>query len=222
MLDGASNAETDSPLQIQSSSAPSTQPHSDDPNQDIDSSALSAVDQAKVRLFFTKGMIDPCSATPPDQHVMTFARRSEPQSGRTLSFSIIRGSDFSCLGWFGDPRAITGIGYCFYKDGSYYCGELSRGEKDGYGEFFDSSGDYRNGFWRRNSQQESSPCGFENDLNPSEKWENRTMLQNEMRRSSQIRDKYLAHQLTKNSANFICFKKKSLGISMRFRVTSRH
>ena len=206
MLDTPSNTDMDSSLISDSNSFSSAQSHSDDQNQDIDSAPSSPIDPAQARFLFTRGTLFSRYGALRDERVVIFSKRTDPSSGQMQLFSIVRDDHYCYFGWFVDIKAITGIGYLFNGDGSYYRGEFVGGEKNGYGEFYYENGSHYNGFWRRNIKQGNGRFYFNKELYYIGKWDNNKMIECELQFLLQISDSAHVYQYMSSNNDHIFFK----------------
>ena len=177
MLESPSNTDLDSSLIGDSNSFSSAQSHSDDPNQDNDADPYLFTNAMRERLFLARGARLPRLDTLREERVVVFSKRTDPKSGQVQLFtkktdskngqmqlfSIVRDDHFCYFGWFVDINAITGIGYLFNGDGSYYRGEFFAGEKNGYGELYYDNGSHYDGYWKQNSKQGNGRFYFNKD-----------------------------------------------------------
>lgn len=224
MLESPSNTDLDSSLIGDSNSFSSAQSHSDDPNQDNDADPYLFTNAMRERLFLARGARLPRLDTLREERVVVFSKRTDPKSGQVQLFtkktdskngqmqlfSIVRDDHFCYFGWFVDINAITGIGYLFNGDGSYYRGEFFAGEKNGYGELYYDNGSHYDGYWKQNSKQGNGRFYFNKDLYYIGKWENNKMIECELQYSSRISDPtHVYHFMTSNN-DYIFFKQSQL------------
>ena len=184
----------------------------------------------RERLFLARGARLPRLDTLREERVVVFSKRTDPKSGQVQLFtkktdskngqmqlfSIVRDDHFCYFGWFVDINAITGIGYLFNGDGSYYRGEFFAGEKNGYGELYYDNGSHYDGYWKQNSKQGNGRFYFNKDLYYIGKWENNKMIECELQYSSRISDPtHVYHFMTSNN-DYIFFKQSQLSTHLFF------
>ena len=95
----------------------------------------------------------------------------------TFHFAIACDERCSFFGWFYSLNPISGYGYCFNKEGTYYAGELKNGKKSGYGVFFYGNGSHYNGYWECNQKHGDGRFYFNDDLYYSGRWNSNKMVE---------------------------------------------
>ena len=180
----------------------------------IESAPQSPIDDAKAKLLFTEGMMIPRLAALSDERIIVFSMKGQAAGNITQFFSIVRDEHYCYFGWFSDLTSISGIGYSFNSDGSYYRGNFKNGEKNGYGEFFYDNGSHYNGYWECNNKQGSGRFYFNDDLFYMGRWDNNKMIDCELQYSSQIADTTQVYRYITTRNDYIFFKQSQLSSEM--------
>ena len=96
------------------------------------------------------------------------------------TFALIPTDRINYLGWFHSISPVSGYGYSFNKDGSYYHGEFLNDEKNGKGKFYYDNGSHYDGTWHKNAKQGNGRFYFNKDLYYRGQWDNNRMLNCEL------------------------------------------
>ena len=91
-------------------------------------------------------------------------------------FAVVREERFTYIGWFSSLSPISGYGFSFNSDGSYYMGEFRKGKKNGFGQFFYDNGSHYDGYWENNQKQGNGRFYFNDDLFYSGRWNENRMI----------------------------------------------
>lgn len=109
-----------------------------------------------------------------------FSKRKEESSATHSSvvfhFAVVREERFTYIGWFSSLSPISGYGFSFNSDGSYYMGEFRKGKKNGFGQFFYDNGSHYDGYWENNQKQGSGRFYFNDNLFYSGRWNENRMI----------------------------------------------
>lgn len=101
-------------------------------------------------------------------------------------FAIILSKKSTYIGWFYSISPVSGKGYSFNSDGSYFHGELLNDKKNGFGEFYYDNGSHFDGFWKDNTKQGKGRFYFNKDLYYSGEWKNNKMIDCELKYSASV------------------------------------
>ena len=105
-----------------------------------------------------------------------------------LYFAIVCDERYTYLGWFYSLPAISGYGYSFHSDGSYYKGSFDEGKKTNYGEFYYDNGSHYEGFWLDNLKHGTGRFFFNPNLYYSGLWKENKMISCELQHTDSLRN----------------------------------
>lgn len=155
--------------------------------------------------------------TIPDVDFIPFSCIDEEVQGDNTSlpiryiFAIIPSKKSTYLGWFYSISPVSGNGYSFNSDGSYFHGDLLNDKKNGFGEFFYDNGSHFDGYWKDNTKQGKGRFYFNKDLYYSGEWENNKMINCELQYTATIcNDIRSVYDYIKSRNDFIFFKQAQI------------
>ena len=98
------------------------------------------------------------------------------ETGMTFEFAVVSNRRSTYIGWFYAMTHISGLGYSFNSDGSFYIGEFLNGKKNGFGQFYYDNGSHYDGYWRNDHKQGEGRFFFNKGLYYSGKWNENKMV----------------------------------------------
>lgn len=102
--------------------------------------------------------------------------KNDSMSNVTFHFAVACEERSTFFGWFYSLMPISGYGYSFNTDGSYYVGELKDGKKSGFGVFYYDNGSHYDGYWEENQKQGDGKFYFNDDLYYRARWSGNKMV----------------------------------------------
>lgn len=138
-------------------------------------------------------------------------------------FAIIRSKKSTYIGWFYSISPVSGKGYSFNSDGSYFRGELLNDKKNGFGEFYYDNGSHFNGFWKDNTKQGKGCFYFNKDLYYSGEWKNNKMIDCELKYTASVcNDIQSVCSFISTRNDFIFFKQAQISKVIRTGLIDRY
>lgn len=137
-----------------------------------------------------------------------------------LYFAIVCDERYTYLGWFYSLPVVSGYGYSFHSDGSYYKGSFINGKKSNYGEFFYDNGSHYEGYWLENLKHGKGQFFFNPDLFYSGLWKENKMISCELQYTESLRDdiNHVYSFITSHN-DYIFFKQAQISIHARLDET---
>lgn len=130
-------------------------------------------------------------------------------------FAVIPVERSTYFGWFQSLAPVTGFGYSFNNDGSYYCGEFLKDEKNGFGEFYYDNGSHYDGYWKHNFKEGNGRFFFNNDLFYKGKWTENKMIDCELKYTQSIcSDIQYVYSFITSHNDYIFFKQAQISIAL--------
>lgn len=183
-----------------------------DPKHLLDYPKLTDLDRPRECLY-TKESIK-------DGNFIPFSYLDEEVQGDESStpthyvFAIILSERSTYLGWFYSISPVSGHGYSFNNDGSYYRGDILNDEKNGFGEFYYDNGSHYDGYWRHNTKQGNGRFFFNKDLYYSGQWVENKMIDCELQYTSSIcNDIQHVYSFISSRHDYIFFKQSQISKS---------
>ena len=137
---------------------------------------------------FSLQRIPPCDRTHGDYIVYT--QKVETIHGKSvvLYFAVVCDERYTYLGWFYSLTSLSGYGYSFNSDGSYYKGSFVNGKKNFYGEFHYDNGSHYEGYWLDNLKNGKGQFFFNSNLYYSGLWKENRMISCELQYADRLRN----------------------------------
>lgn len=138
------------------------------------------------------------------------------ETGMTFQFAVVSNKRYTYIGWFYAISPISGLGYSFNSDGSFYVGEFNEGKKSGFGQFYYDNGSHYDGYWKNDQKQGEGRFFFNKDLYYSGKWNENKMVECKLEYiSSGSNDINGIYSCIGTHNDYIFFKQAQLSISWR-------
>ena len=161
---------------------------------------------------YTKpGVSSPSQSKQSDSSCLVYFTKVKEDSGIIFQFVVLSNKRSTYVGWFYSLSPISGVGYCFHSDGSFYIGEFYNGKKNGFGQFYYDNGSHYDGFWQNDHKQGEGSFFFNKGLYYSGKWNENTMVDCKLEfSSSQDDDRNGIYSCIGTHNDYIFFKQAQI------------